>query len=133
MTQFDDQAGTPAGTEQAEGLEVRIARQLLDRAKAEGVSLVGPGGLLAGVTKTVLQAALDAEMADHLGYEKGERPPFPTGNHRNGTSPKTVLTEVGPIPLEVPRDRSGKFEPLIVPKHARRVAGFNEAIVSLYA
>jgi transposase-like protein len=78
MTQFDDQAGTPAGTEQAEGLEVRIGRQLLDRAKAEGVSLVGPGGLLAGVTKTVLQAALDAEMADHLGYEKGERPPFPT-------------------------------------------------------
>jgi hypothetical protein len=70
------------------------------------VFLVGPGGLLAGVTKTVLQAALDAEMADHLGYDKGERPPFPAGNHRNGTSPKTVLTEVGAIPLEVPRDRA---------------------------
>jgi Transposase, Mutator family len=67
------------------------------------------------------------------GYAKGERPPFPVGNHRNGTSPKTVLTEVGPIPLEVPRDRNGKFEPQIVPKHARRVEGFNEAIVSLYA
>jgi transposase-like protein len=53
---------------------------LLDRAKAEGVSLVGPDGLLAEVTKTVLQAALDAEMADHLGYDKGERPPFPAGN-----------------------------------------------------
>jgi transposase-like protein len=85
------------------------------------------------VTKTVLQAALDAEMADHLGYEKGERPPLPAGNHRNGTSPKTVLTEVGPIPLQVPRDRNGKFDPQIVPKHARRVAGFNEGIVSLYA
>ena len=133
MMQFDDQAGTPASTEQAEGLEVRIARQLLEQAKTEGVSLVGPGGLLAGVTKTVLQAALDAEMADHLGYERGDRPPFPADNHRNGTSPKTVLTEVGPIPLEVPRDRSGKFDPQIVPKHARRVAGFNEAIVSLYA
>jgi putative transposase len=108
MTQIDDQAGTPAEAGQAEGLEVRIARQLLEQAKAEGVSLVGPGGLLAGVTKTVLQAALDAEMADHLGYEKGERPPFPSGNHRNGISPKTVLTEVGPIPLEVPRDRNGK-------------------------
>ena len=131
MTQIDDQAGTPASTEQAEGLEVRIARQLLEQAKTEGVSLVGPGGLLAGVTKTVLQAALDAEMADHLGYERGDRPPFPAGNHRNGTSPKTVLTEVGPIPLEVPRDRSGKSDPQIVPKHARRVAGFNEAIVSL--
>jgi putative transposase len=133
VTRIDEQAGTPAGAGQAEGLEVRIARQLLEQAKADGVSLVGPGGLLAGVTKTVLQAALDAEMAGHLGYEKGERPPFPVGNHRNGTSPKTVLTEVGPIGLEVPRDRNGKFEPQIVPRHARRVAGFNEAIVSLYA
>jgi putative transposase len=133
MTQIEDQAGTPAAAQQPEDLEVRVARELLERAKAEGVSLVGPGGLLSGVTKTVLQAALDAEMADHLGYDRGERPPFPVGNHRNGSSPKTVLTEVGPIPLEVPRDRNGKFEPLIVPKHARRVAGFNDAIVSLYA
>jgi len=133
MAQIEDQAGTPAAAQQPEDLEVRVARELLERAKVEGVSLVGPGGLLSGVTKTVLQAALDAEMADHLGYERGERPPFPAGNHRNGSSPKTVLTEVGPIPLDVPRDRSGKSGPLIVPKHARRVAGFNEAIVSLYA
>jgi transposase-like protein len=133
MTTIDNQAGEPAAMDRAEDLQVRVARELLERAKAEGVSLVGPGGLLAGVTKTVLQAALDAEMADHLGYEKGQRPPFPVGNYRNGTSPKTVLTEVGAIGLEVPRDRNGKFEPLIVPKHARRVEGFNEAIVSLYA
>ncbi len=133
MTQIEDRAGAPAGALEPEDLTVRVARELLDRARAEGVSLVGPGGLLAGVTKTVLQAALDAEMADHLGYEKGERPPFPAGNHRNGTSPKTVLTEVGAIGLEVPRDRAGKFDPQIVPKHARRVEGFNDAIVSLYA
>ena len=57
----------------------------------------------------MLQAALDAEMAGHLDYEKGERPPFPTGNHRNGTSPKKVLTEAGPIPLEAPRDRAREF------------------------
>jgi putative transposase len=133
MTQIEDQAVSPAAAQEPEGLEVRIARELLERARAEGVSLAGPGGLLAGVTRTVLQAALDAEMADHLGYEKGQRPAVPAGNHRNGTSPKTVLTEVGAIPLEVPRDRSGKFEPQIVPKHARRLAGFNEAIVSLYA
>ena len=133
MTQIEDRAGSPAGGGEAEDLTVRVARELLDRAKAEGVSLVGPGGLLAGVTKTVLQAALDAEMAEHLGYDKGERPPFPAGNHRNGSSPKTVLTEVGAIPLEVPRDRAGKFDPQIVPKHARRVEGFNDAIVSLYA
>src|SRR5215472_3714252 len=65
--------------------------------KAEGVSLVGPGGL-AGVTKTVLQVALDAEMAGHLGYDRGRAAAVPGGNHRNGTSPKRVLTEVGPIP-----------------------------------
>jgi transposase-like protein len=133
MTQIDDEAGEPAGAPRMEDLEVRIARELLDRAEAEGVSLVGPGGLLAGVTRTVLQAALDAEMADHLGYDRGERPPVPAGNHRNGTSPKTVLTEVGPVGLAVLRDRNGKFEPKIVPKHARRVEGFNDAIVSLYA
>jgi putative transposase len=119
MTQIDEQAGTPAGAGQIEGLEVRIARQLLEQARVGGVSLVGPGGLLAGVTKTVLQAALDAEIADHLGYEKGERPPFPAAITADGTSPKTVLTEVGLIPLEVPRDRNGKFEPQIVPEHAR--------------
>ena len=133
MTQIEDHAKGQTVSGEPEDLTVRVARELLERAKAEGVSLVGPGGLLAGVTKTVLQAALDAEMAEHLGYEKGERPPFPAGNHRNGTSPKTVLTEVGAIPLEVPRDRNGKFDPQIVPRHARRVAGFNDAIVSLYA
>jgi putative transposase len=122
----------PAGG-QAGGLDVQLARELIDRARAEGVSLVGPDGLLAGVTKTVLQAALDAEMAEHLGYDRGERPAVPTGNHRNGTSPKTVLTEVGPVGIEVPRDRTGEFDPLIVPKHARRIEGFDEAIVSLYA
>lgn len=79
----------------------------------------------------MLQVALDAEMADHLSYEKGERPALPTGNCRNGTSPKTVLTEVGRVPLEVPRDATAS--PAAVSKHARRVARFNEAIVSLYA
>jgi putative transposase len=115
------------------GLDVQLARELIDRAREQGVSLVGPDGLLAGVTKTVLQAALEAEMTEHLGYDKGERPTAPSGNHRNGTSPKTVLTEVGPIGIDVPRDRAGMFEPQIVPKHARRIEGFDEAIISLYA
>jgi len=90
MTQIEDQAGTPAAAQQSEDLEVRVARELLERAESEGVSLVGPGGLLAGVTKTVLQAALDAEMADHLGYERGGRPPFP-----GGQSPQRHLAEDG--------------------------------------
>ncbi|TDD91109.1 IS256 family transposase [Actinomadura darangshiensis] len=124
----NDDKGTAAG-----GLDVQLAAELIEKAKAEGVSLVGPDGLLAGVTRTVLQAALEAEMTDHLGYDKGERPARPTGNHRNGTSAKTVSTEVGPVRVEVPRDRRGEFEPQIVPKHARRIEGFDESIISLYA
>jgi transposase-like protein len=89
--------------------------------------------LLAGVTRTVLQTALDAEMTEHLGYEKGDRSAGRAGNHSNGRASKTVRTEVGPVELAVPRDRAGTFEPRIVPKHARRVEGFDEAIISLYA
>jgi putative transposase len=133
VTQHDTNRDVRRDEEPAGGLDVRLARELIDQARAEGVSLVGPDGLLAGVTKTVLQAALDAEMTEHLGWEKGERPAAPTGNHRNGTSPKEVLTEVGPVGIDVPRDRTGEFEPLIVPKHARRIEGFDEAIISLYA
>ncbi|MBA0126734.1 IS256 family transposase [Haloechinothrix sp. YIM 98757] len=116
-----------------EGLDVQLAQELVERARQEGVSLVGPDGLLAGVTRTVLQTALDAEMTEHLGYAKGDLVTDTSGNHRNGTSPKTVQTEVGPVPLEVPRDRQGSFEPQIVPKHSRRVEGFDDAIISLYA
>jgi putative transposase len=115
------------------GLDVRIASELLERARAEGVSLVGPGGLLRQVTRAVLQAALEAEVAGHLGYGRGETPPPGSGNHRNGSSSKTVRTEVGDVRLDVPRDRQGTFEPAIVPKHARRLEGFNEAVISLYA
>ncbi|MEW2386719.1 IS256 family transposase, partial [Micromonospora sp. NPDC047707] len=81
----------------------------------------------------MLQTALEAEMTEHLGYEKGDPAGRGRGNHRNGSSPKTVQTEVGAVQLQVPRDRAGAFEPQIVPKHARRVEGFDEAIISLYA
>src|SRR5690606_28831203 len=101
--------------------------------RVEGVSLVGEGGLLQQVTRTVLQTALEAELSEHLGYERGESPPAGDGNHRDGGSAKTVRTEDGDVRLQVPRDRQGSFEPRIVPKHARRVAGFDEAIISLYA
>lgn len=114
-------------------LEVRIASELLERARAEGVSLVRQGGLLAGVTRQVLQAALEAEMTEHLGYERGEGVARAGLNVRNGTSPKTVRTEVGDIDLKVPQDRDGSFDPAIVPKHARRLAGFDQAVISLYA
>lgn len=72
-------------------------------------------------------------MTDHLGYEKGDRAGAGSGNSRNGTSRKRVLTDVGPVELDVPRDRAGTFTPQVVPKHQRRVEGFDEAILSLYA
>ena len=122
----------PLGGSRGE-LEVRIASELLERAKAEGVSLVGQGGLLAGVTRQVLQAALEAELSERLGYEKGEGAGRSGLNVRNGSGPKTVRTEVGDIALRVPRDRDGSFDPQIVPEHSRRLAGFDEAVVSLYA
>lgn len=127
-----EQAGS-ARAELADGLDVQIAQELIERARTEGVSLVGEGGLLQQVTRSVLQTALEAELSEHLGYERGEAPPAGGGNHRNGSSGKTVRTEVGEVRLQVPRDRQGSFEPKTVPKHARRVAGFDEAIISLYA
>ncbi len=132
----NDGAASEAADQGAAGsgdLDVQLAQELIGRAREQGVSLVGPDGLLAGVTRTVLQTALDAEMTEYLGYEKGNPAGRGAGNHRNGTSPKTVHTEVGPVPLEVPRDRQSGFEPQIVPKHSRRIQGFDEAIISLYA
>jgi putative transposase len=111
----------------------QLAVQLMDRARDEGVSLVGPGGLLAGLTKTVLESALDGELTEHLGYDPYEVAGHHSGNSRNGIRKKTVLTEIGPIELEVPRDRSGTFEPIIVPKRRRRLNGVDALVCSLSA
>jgi putative transposase len=109
-----------------------LAEQLVAQAREQGIALTGPGGLLTGLTKQVLETALDAEMTEHLGHERGGVP-GPGGNVRNGRSAKTVRTEIGDVRIEVPRDRAGSFEPVMVPKHARRLAGFDEAVISLYA
>jgi putative transposase len=110
-----------------------LAGQLMARAEAEGVSLVGPGGLLAGLTKTVLETALEAEMSECLGYEAHDPAGRNSGNSRNGTRTKTVLTDIGPIELDVPRDRAGEFEPVIVPKRRRRLSGVDTMVCSLSA
>lgn len=110
-----------------------VVERLMDRADASGAALLGEGGLLTEVTRAVLERALDAEMTEHLGYEKHDPAGRGSGNSRNGTSPKTVLTDAGAVTLAVPRDRGGTFEPQLAPKHARRLAGFNEQILSLYA
>jgi putative transposase len=109
-----------------------VAEQLVAQAREQGVALTGPGGLLSGLTKQVLQTALEAELTEHLGHEHGE-PPGPGGNIRNGYSAKTVRTEIGDVAIQVPRDRQGSFEPVMVPKHARRLTGFDEQVISLYA
>jgi len=114
-------------------LDEEVAKGLLARARREGVSLVGPGGLLAGLTKTVLETALEAELTEHLGYEKHDPVGRNGANSRNGARSKTVITEVGPVELDVPRDRDGSFEPRIVPKRARRLGGVDELVISLVA
>jgi putative transposase len=96
--------------------------------------LTGEGGFLPELIKAVLERGLAAELTDHLGYERGDPVGRGSPNSRNGTTPKTLLTEAGPVPLTVPRDRAATFEPRLVPKGARRLAGgLDEMIISLYA
>jgi putative transposase len=111
----------------------QLAVRLMDQARDEGVSLVGPGGLLVGLTKTVLESALEGELTEHVGYEPYDPAGHHSGNSRNGTRTKTVLTEIGPVVLEVPRDRAGTFEPVIVPKRKRRLNGVDALVCSLSA
>ena len=95
--------------------------------------LLGEEGLFKQLKKALLERALGAELSDHLGYEKGDPAGRGTGNSRNGHSGKTVLTGDGAVELAVPRDRNGTFEPAIVPKGERRLDGFDDRILSLYA
>ena len=111
----------------------QLARELVERARAEGVELVGPGGLLTGLTKTVLETALEAEMTGHLGYDKHDPAGRDSGNSRNGTRSKTVLTEIGPVEIQVPRDRDGSFAPQVVRKRQRRLDGIDQIVLSLTA
>ena len=123
--------GTPDQQGPARIEDVAVA--LMERARSEGVSLVGPGGLLAGLAKGVLESALEAELEEHLGYGPYDPAGHHSGNSRNGARPKTVLTDIGPIELDVPRDRAGTFAPVIVPKRKRRLGGVDELVCSLSA
>ena len=110
-----------------------LAVELMERARVDGSGLVGPGGLLAGLTKRVLEAGLDAEMTEHLGYEAYDPSGHHSGNGRNGLRTKTVITDVGPIQIDVPRDRAGTFTPVIVAKRQRRLGGVDQMVLSLSA
>jgi putative transposase len=111
----------------------QLAQELVEQARAEGVGLVGAGGLLTRLTKSVLETALEAEMTEHVGYDKHDPMGRNGGNSRNGTRTKTVFTEIGPVAIEVPRDRDGSFEPAIVRKRQRRLDGVDEIVLSLTA
>ena len=116
-----------------DAVDEELVRQLTERARAEGLQLAGEGGLLQQLTKLVMESALEGELDDHLGYGKHEPAGRDGGNSRNGRRSKTVLTEAGPVEIEVPRDRDGSFEPRIVAKRQRRLSGVDDLVISLSA
>ena len=123
----------------------RQQKEIADRLKASGAlddifakidagePLAGEGGLIGGMLKAALERGLDAELTEHVGYERGDAEASLHENSRNGTSSKTVATEIGDIDLAVPRDRNGTFTPMLVPKGQRRLDGLDGMIISLYA
>jgi transposase-like protein len=112
--------------------DVRL-KELVEQARSEGLQLVGEGGLLGKLTKLVVESALEGEMDDHLGYGRHDATGRGSGNSRNGKRAKTVLTEAGPVQIDVPRDRESSFEPKIVAKRQRRLSGVEDMVVSLSA
>src|SRR4051795_7982309 len=114
----------------------RISDAVIDELLAGASSeeeIAGPGGLLAQLTKRLVERALEVELADHVGYEPHCEPPGGTGNTRNGTTPKTLISEHGKVQIDAPRDRDGSFEPKIVRKRQRRFVGFDAKILALYS
>jgi transposase-like protein len=109
-----------------------VIDQLLAGAGTEQ-EIAGPGGLLAALTKRLVERAMEVELTDHLGYEPHSEPPGGAGNTRNGTSRKTLVTEHGQVDIDAPRDRNGSFEPKIVRKRQRRFEGFDDKILALYS
>ena len=101
----------PVGAAGLDAVDEQLIAQLAGRARAGGLALTGEGGLLAQLTKRLVESALEGEITDHLGYERHDVTGRDGGNSRNGHRAKTVLTEVGPVQIEVPRDRDGSFDP----------------------
>jgi putative transposase len=118
------------------GVRDRLSDELIDELLAGARTeeeLVGPGGLLADLTRRLVERAMSAELTEHLGYEPHQEPPGGTSNARNGTTPKTLVTEHGPVQVKAPRDRNASFAPKIVRKGQRRFQGFDDKILALYS
>ncbi|WP_375336049.1 IS256 family transposase [Nocardia sp. SYP-A9097] len=114
-------------------VDVELVEQLVAQARASGLQLTGEGGLLGQLTKMVVESALNGEITDHLGYDQGDPAGRGTPNSRNGTRSKTIVTDVGPVEIDVPRDRDASFEPQIVRKRQRRLGGVENMVLSLSA
>ena len=111
----------------------QLISMLVDRARGNGLQLTGEGGLLQQLTKRVLESALEGEITDHVGYDKHDPAGKGSGNSRNGTRAKTVLTDIGPVEVRVPREVAATFEPQIVRKRQRRLSGVDDLVLSLSA
>ena len=126
-------SGHPELAEQVKALlPDGVIDELLAGARTEE-EIAGPGGLLSQLTKRLVERAMEVELTDHLGYEPHQEPPGGAGNTRNGSTPKTLITETGEVRIDTPRDRAGSFEPQIVRKRQRRFEGFDEKILALYS
>jgi putative transposase len=114
----------------------RISNEMIDELLAGASTeqeIAGPGGVLAQLTKRLVERAMEVELTDHVGYESHHEPPGGGANQRNGTSPKTLITEHGKVQIDGPRDRDGSFKPQIVKKRQRRFEGFDDKILALYS
>jgi transposase-like protein len=123
----------PAGGPVGGVTDEQLVAMLVDRARGDGLKLTGEGGLLQQLTKRVLESALEGEITDHVGYDKHDPAGQNSGNSRNGHRAKTVITDVGPVEVRVPRDVAGSFEPQIVRKRQRRLSGVDDLVLSLSA
>jgi transposase-like protein len=122
-----------AGAGELDAVDEQLIARLAGRARAGGLALTGEAGLLAQLTKRLVESALEGEITDHLGYDRHDAVGRDGGNSRNGHRSKTLLTEVGPVQVDVPRDRDATFEPRIVAKRKRRLSGVDELVISLSA
>jgi transposase-like protein len=113
--------------------EQNVDPKILDELLKDAKDPAAFEAMFRSLKKSLIERALGAELSSHLGYAKGEARPEGQSNHRNGTTPKTVISDEGPIPIEVPRDRDGSFEPLLIKKGERRLEGFDEKVISMYA
>lgn len=133
-TEVKEQPVSTTAGEQSPVVDKALVAQLVGQAQRQGLSVEGEDGLLGQLTKLVLESALEGEITAHLGYDKHERSKgVVEGNARNGTRSKTVLTKAGPVEVDVPRDRAGSFEPVVVCKRQRRLGSIEDIVLSLSA